>query len=246
MSRNLVELLRTHEGEGGRRRSTSSRRRWRTTGRSPTRTAAWRPSARGSPRRPSTASPPSTTTWPTTAAGATSRSAPAQPAGRLTSARTSSEAQERLGLALGERSEDGELSLGPTVCLGFCHTAGAVRDGNVVDAGPGAVERVASGSARAASEPAGESMLDEPVMLAPRNYEGLRQRARVAVARRAARAGQGGQRPRSRGRGLPGRHQVAVRPPGRRGRARHRGQRRRGRPGLVHRQAADGALAGRC
>ncbi len=85
-----------------------------------------------------------------------------------------SEAQERLGLALGERSEDGELSLGPTVCLGFCHTAGALRDGDLVDAGPGAVERVASGSARAASEPAGESMLDEPVMFAPGDYEGLR------------------------------------------------------------------------
>ena len=85
-----------------------------------------------------------------------------------------SETQERLGLALGERSEDGELSLGPTVCLGFCHTAGALRDGDLVDAGPGAVERVASGTARAASEPGGESMLEEPVMLVPGDYEGLR------------------------------------------------------------------------
>ena len=67
-----------------------------------------------------------------------------------------SDAQERLGLALGERSEDGELSLGPTVCLGFCHTAGALRDGDLVDAGPGAVERVAVGqrTGRRASRPA--------------------------------------------------------------------------------------------
>jgi NADH:ubiquinone oxidoreductase subunit E len=65
----------------------------------------------------------------------------------------------RLGLAAGERSEDGELSLGETVCLGFCHTAGAVRDGDLVDAGEGAVERIAAGDARQAREPEGTSML---------------------------------------------------------------------------------------
>ena len=84
------------------------------------------------------------------------------------------DAQERLGLGLGERTDDGELSLGPTVCLGYCHSAGAVRDGEVVDAGPGALERVAAGEARPAEEPAGESMLDEPVLLAPGDWEGLR------------------------------------------------------------------------
>ena len=84
------------------------------------------------------------------------------------------DAQERLGLGLGERTDDGELSLGPTVCLGYCHSAGAVRDGAVVDAGPGALERVAAGEARPAEEPAGESMLDEPVLLAPGDWEGLR------------------------------------------------------------------------
>ncbi|HEU0023456.1 MAG TPA: NAD(P)H-dependent oxidoreductase subunit E, partial [Thermoleophilaceae bacterium] len=84
------------------------------------------------------------------------------------------QAGERLGLEPGERSEDGELSLGATVCLGFCHTAGAVRDGDVVDAGEGAVDRVLAGAARQADEPAGESVLDEPVLLARGAFEGLR------------------------------------------------------------------------
>src|SRR5215213_11454579 len=52
---------------------------------------------------------------------------------------------ETLGLAPGERSADGELSLGATVCLGFCHAAGAVREGDVVDAGPGVIDRVLAG-----------------------------------------------------------------------------------------------------
>jgi len=39
-----------------------------------------------------------------------------------------------LGLRVGERSADGSCSLGETVCLGFCHSAPAFRDGDVVDA----------------------------------------------------------------------------------------------------------------
>ena len=31
--------------------------------------------------------------------------------------------EQGLGVALGERSEDGSVSLGQTVCLGFCHRA---------------------------------------------------------------------------------------------------------------------------
>ncbi|MGH2944361.1 MAG: NAD(P)H-dependent oxidoreductase subunit E, partial [Solirubrobacteraceae bacterium] len=44
-----------------------------------------------------------------------------------------------LSLQLGERSADGAVSLAETVCLGFCHASPAVRDGDVVDAGPGVV-----------------------------------------------------------------------------------------------------------
>ena len=35
------------------------------------------------------------------------------------------------GLALGERSADGAVSLAETVCLGFCHASPAIRDGDV-------------------------------------------------------------------------------------------------------------------
>jgi NADH-quinone oxidoreductase subunit F len=83
------------------------------------------------------------------------------------------EVGSRLGLAPGERSEDGKLSLGETVCLGFCHTAAAVLDGDLVDAGPDVVERVAAGSCRQAPEPEGGSMLDEPVLMAPGTWAGL-------------------------------------------------------------------------
>jgi NADH-quinone oxidoreductase subunit F len=79
----------------------------------------------------------------------------------------------RLGLQPGERTEDGELSLGETVCLGFCHTAAAVRDGDLVDAGADVVDRVVAGDCTQAPEPEGSSMLDEPVLLAPGRWAGL-------------------------------------------------------------------------
>ncbi len=81
---------------------------------------------------------------------------------------------ERLGLELGQRSEDGSVSYGATVCLGFCHSSPAYRDGSVVDAGPGALERVAAGAAEQAAEPEGRSMLDEPVLLGAGAFAGLR------------------------------------------------------------------------
>ena len=150
---------------------------------------------------------------------------------------------ERLGVALGERSEDGSVSYGSTVCLGFCHSSPAYRDGTVVDAGPGALERVASGAAEQAPEPEGRTMLDEPVLLDGTGH--LRRPAPGAgraVARGAARGGQGGQPARPRRRRLPGRQEVVVRARRRGRREADRGQRRRGRPRLVHRQAPDGAV----
>ncbi len=71
-----------------------------------------------------------------------------------------------LGCELGTRSADGSVSLVETACLGFCHSSPAVRDGDVIDAGPGVVERVLDGSPRAAREPTPRSALDEPVLLA--------------------------------------------------------------------------------
>ena len=61
----------------------------------------------------------------------------------------------RGGLRLGERSADGAVSLAETVCLGFCHASPAIRDGDVIDAGPGVVERVLAGSSPARRRAAG-------------------------------------------------------------------------------------------
>ncbi len=82
--------------------------------------------------------------------------------------------REGLGLQLGERSADRQVSLAETVCLGFCHSSPAVRDGDVIDAGPGVVERVLSGATRAAAEPPPVSLLDEPVLTLPGDWSGLR------------------------------------------------------------------------
>jgi NADH:ubiquinone oxidoreductase subunit F (NADH-binding)/NADH:ubiquinone oxidoreductase subunit E len=82
--------------------------------------------------------------------------------------------EEGLGLGLGECSDDGEVSLGETVCLGFCHTAASVREGDVVDAGEGSVERALAGQVTQASEPESASVLDEPVLLKRGTFEGLR------------------------------------------------------------------------
>ncbi len=74
---------------------------------------------------------------------------------------------------LGSRAEDGSVSLAETVCLGFCHSSPAIRDGDTIDAGPGVVERVLNGGARAAAEPAWQSLLDEPVLTRPGDWSGL-------------------------------------------------------------------------
>jgi len=72
--------------------------------------------------------------------------------------------EEALGLKLGERSADGSVSLVETVCLGFCHSSPAVRDGETIDAGPEMTTRVADDAARPAPEPAWRSLLPEPVL----------------------------------------------------------------------------------
>jgi NADH:ubiquinone oxidoreductase subunit F (NADH-binding)/NADH:ubiquinone oxidoreductase subunit E len=82
--------------------------------------------------------------------------------------------RDGLGLQLGERRADGAVSLAETVCLGFCHASPAVRDGDVIDAGPGVVERVLAGESRAAPEPEWVSLLDEPVLTRRADWSGLR------------------------------------------------------------------------
>ena len=118
------------------------------------------------------------------------------------------------------------------------------RDGDVVDAGPGALERVLAGAPSAAAEPEWRSVLDEPVLIRPGDWTGPAARARELHARRAARGGEGREPARPRRRRLPGRAQVGLHAPRTRRREVHRRQRRRGRPRLLHRQVPDGAEPG--
>jgi NADH:ubiquinone oxidoreductase subunit F (NADH-binding)/NADH:ubiquinone oxidoreductase subunit E len=74
--------------------------------------------------------------------------------------------RDGLRCELGERAADGSVSLAETVCLGFCHSSPAVRDGDTVDAGPGVVERVLARTTRAGREPPPRVALYEPVLLA--------------------------------------------------------------------------------
>jgi len=77
------------------------------------------------------------------------------------------------GVELGERSDDGSVSLAETVCLGFCHSSPAVRDGDVIDAGPDVVARVLADACVPAEEPAWQSTLAEPVLTRPGDWSGL-------------------------------------------------------------------------
>jgi hypothetical protein len=83
-------------------------------------------------------------------------------------------AVEALGVGLGACAADGSVSLAETVCLGFCHSGPAYRDGDVVDAGPGALDRIRAGRTHEAVEPEWESTLPEPVLLRPGDFAGLR------------------------------------------------------------------------
>src|SRR3954464_11617303 len=80
--------------------------------------------------------------------------------------------REAFGLSLGERAEDRSVSLAETVCLGYCHAGPAVRDGDVIDAGPGAIERLLDGAPQPAPQPVFASLLDEPVLTRPGDWSG--------------------------------------------------------------------------
>ena len=82
--------------------------------------------------------------------------------------------KEGLRLELGQRRGDGELSLAETVCLGFCHSSPAVRDGDVIDAGADAPARVITGTSADAAEPEWRSLLPGPVLTKPGDWSGLR------------------------------------------------------------------------
>ncbi len=94
-----------------------------------------------------------------------------------------------LGVGLGERRADGGVSLAETVCLGFCHTAPAVRDGDLIDAGTGVIDRVLAGTTRAAPEPAARSILERAGADPSRRLDGPAPRARRTAAARGGRRG---------------------------------------------------------
>ena len=79
-----------------------------------------------------------------------------------------------LGVGMGEVSDDGSVSVAETVCLGFCHSSPAVRDNDLIDAGPGVIERVIGGNTVQAAEPPMRSLLPDPVLTQPGTWAGLR------------------------------------------------------------------------
>ena len=83
------------------------------------------------------------------------------------------ELADGLGVPLGGRSADGSVSLAETVCLGFCHSSPALREGDRVDAGAGVVERALLGGTGEAPEPGWRSTLAEPVLTEPGRWLGL-------------------------------------------------------------------------
>ncbi len=247
MSSNLVELVRRHHAPVARRHCRCSRRRWTPAARSPTRTAGVPPRSPGCRRRPSTASRPSTTICCSRAATVTSGSAPAPRASPRPAMRTSASSRGALGLELGERSEDGSVSLAETVCLGFCHSSPAVRDGDRDRrrrrgrrAGArrrrharGARARVGQHARRAGPDPARGLVGPGSRDCRARRQRSSSRRCKAADVRGSRRAP--ASRPASKwefARGAPGEPEV------------HRRQRRRGRPGLLHRQVPDGAQPG--
>src|ERR1700752_3180639 len=91
------------------------------------------------------------------------------------------ELKRGLGLEPGQRAEAKAVSLAETVCLGFCHSAPAVRDGDVIDAGSGVVRRVRGGAPRLAVEAAGQSVLPEPVVSRSGDWSGLGRALRMGT-----------------------------------------------------------------
>ena len=97
--------------------------------------------------------------------------------------------REAFGCELGERAADGSVSLAETVCLGFCHSSPAIRDGDVVDAGPGVVERVLAGKPVAGREPPPRAAVDaaRPARVRARLDRACRARSRRCRPRTCSR-----------------------------------------------------------
>ena len=188
MSRNLVELIRRHHAvhaptaldgaQGRRRRSRRDHRR-----RSPRRGRA----SRGCPRPRSTASRRFYDDLLAPARRASRARLHRHRVLRGDRRRARRRAARRAsGSSSASAATTARVSLAETVCLGFCHSSPAVRDGDTIDAGPGVLDRVARRRrARRAPSPSGVSMLAEPVLTEPGDWSGLRPRARPSWAPRS-------------------------------------------------------------
>ena len=103
-----------------------------------------------------------------------------------------------LNLELNQRSDDKSVSLAETVCLGYCHASPAVRDGDTIDAGPGAIERLLADATTPAPEPGFTSLLAEPVLTRPGDWSGFTQAREldpaelIAIVKEANVRGRGG------------------------------------------------------
>ena len=139
------------------------------------------------------------------------RSAPARRAGPPTSARHVEAVATRLGLGA-RRALRGRRGVArPRRSASASATRPAVRDGDVVDAGPGVVERVAAGATRRGRPSRRrERARRAGAARARRLVRACAARSR-ADARGAARGGEGGERPRPRRRRVPRRDEVGVR-----------------------------------
>ena len=176
MSKNLVELVRRHHGESAPTALEVLKEALERNGEmTDDDRRASPPSDPACPRPSSTASPPSTTTCRSRAARATSAPAPARRAwaagfdAHVGRARARARRAARASARTTARSRSGRRSASASATR-----APAVRDGDVVDAGPGAVARVLAGERAQAAEPEVRSMLDEPVLLRPGDFSGLR------------------------------------------------------------------------
>jgi NADH:ubiquinone oxidoreductase subunit F (NADH-binding)/NADH:ubiquinone oxidoreductase subunit E len=72
----------------------------------------------------------------------------------------------RLGVRRGEASADGQVSLQPVYCLGYCYASPAALDGELPCAGPDLVEQLAGDVPTRDPEIPLEAAVDEPVVLA--------------------------------------------------------------------------------
>ena len=104
---------------------------------------------------------------------------------RLGDAHVDADARTGSGSRSASAAEDGRSRSPRPSASASATPSPAVREGDVIDAGAGVVERVLAGECAQAAEPEGGSVLDEPVMTRPGDWSGLRARAGGALARGA-------------------------------------------------------------